>query len=193
MRAGLYRTNRVVALLLGVLLLVLGLATVLWCTGTLARLWPRTPDSIETAQVGDVTTAPWWTAVAAVVGIVLLLLGLWWLLSHLRTTRVGRTALPGSDGSGRLTLELPGVARHFATLAGRQNGVTAARATFVTERGRTVLSSAITVDAEADLDAVSRALADLTAQARDVAGIPRFAARTRLHVSRRHHDLDRVV
>lgn len=192
MRPALRRTNRTVALLLGVLLLVVGLALVAWWSGALADLWSGAPATLDPGRAEEVTTAAWWPAVAAVAGVVLVVVGAAWLLAHLRSTRVTRVALPGSDATGRLVLDLPGVASHFADLAGRENGVTAARASFVAERGRTVLSSTITVDAQADLHAVSRAVAALTAQARDVTGVPRFAARTHLRVSRRRHTLDRV-
>lgn len=43
-----------------------------------------------------------------------------------------------------------------------------------------------------DLAPIRDAFRALTAQGFDVAGIHRFAARAHLHVSRRHHSLDRV-
>jgi hypothetical protein len=192
MTPGLRRTNRTVALVVALVLLVVGVAMILWWAGRLGDVWSGAPDSLDPSQVSDVTTASWWTAVAAAGGVVLIALGLWWLLAHLRSTRISRTVLPGSDASGHLALELPEVAHHFATLAGRNNGVSSAKATFVSERGRTVLTSTVTVDPEANVGAVSSVISALTLQARDVAGIEPFAARTRLHIARRARQLERV-
>ncbi|WP_218780061.1 hypothetical protein, partial [Cellulomonas iranensis] len=51
--------------------------------------------------------------------------------------------------------------------------------------GRHVLVSTLRVDPEADLDALSRDVADLVARTRDVTGLDDLAARTRLAVQRR--------
>ncbi|NMM31151.1 MAG: hypothetical protein HHJ10_08950 [Cellulomonas sp.] len=192
MTPGLRSINRTATLIVGIILLVVGGAMIAWWNDDLRTVWAGAPDSLEPGRVSDVMTTSWWTAVAAAGGIALIVLGLFWLRSHLRSADVSRAVLPGLDPSGQLTLELSGVARHFATLAKRQDGVSEAKAKFVTERGRTILTSTVTVDPEADVAAVSAAIGALTAQARDMAGIERFAARTHLHISRRARAFERV-
>ncbi|UCN14517.1 hypothetical protein LFM56_16910 [Cellulomonas iranensis] len=177
--------DRAVALLLGVVLLVVGVAAVLWWTGTLARLWPGAPTALEPARAADVTGASWFGAAATASGVVLGALVLWWLLAHLGTPRVRELSLAGSDASGRLVLDVAPLAAQVAAQARRVPGVLGARAVVDHEGGRHVLVSTLRVDPEADLDALSRDVADLVARTRDVTGLDDLAARTRLAVQRR--------
>jgi len=192
MTRGVRSVNRVVACVVGLVLLLVGVAAVLWWTGTLADLWSGTPDALDARRVDEVTGAAWFGAVATACGVVLGLLALWWLVAHLGSPRVGTLTLTGSGASGRLTLDAGSLAGHVAEQARRLPGVVGARTAVDLEHGRHVLVSTLQVDPEADLPALADEVAALVTQARDVAGIRGLAARTRLAVRPRARGGTRV-
>jgi len=192
-KRGVRATNRVVAFVVGLALLVVGVAAVLWWAGVLGDVWAQTPTALDPGRVSEVTDATWFGWAATVSGVVLGLLALWWLLAHLGTPRVGTLTLAGSDASGRLTIDVGALAGHVADEARRLPGVVGARSTVDLDRGRYVLVSTLQVDPEADLPALADDVAALVARARDVVGIRRLAARTHLAVRRRARGGPRVV
>jgi len=98
--------NRVVTLLLGLVLLALGAAAVLWWLGT----FPGWPTQLHTDQVTQATQQPWWPWAAGGAGLVLALLGLRWLASHLPDRGVTTITLPGSSRAGRLDAQVRPIA-----------------------------------------------------------------------------------
>ncbi|MBO3089700.1 alkaline shock response membrane anchor protein AmaP [Cellulomonas dongxiuzhuiae] len=192
MTRGLRGLNRVVAFVVGLALLVVGVAAVLWWTGTLGDLWDATPETLDPSRAEEVTSTGWFGAVATACGAVLALLALWWLAAHLASPRAGTVTLRGSDPAGRLTLDPGALAGHVAEQARRLPGVVGARTVVDRERGRHVLVSTLQVDPETDLPTLADQVADLVADARDVAGIQGLAARTRLAVRRRARGGPRV-
>jgi len=192
MTRGVRAVNRIVAFVVGLVLLVVGIAAVLWWAGVLGDVWQATPTALDPGRVDEVTGASWFGWVATASGVVLGLLALWWLVAHLGTPRVGTITLAGSDASGRLTIDVGALAGHVAEQARRLPGVVGARTTVDLERGRHVLVSTLQVDPEADLPELADEVAALVDRARDVVGIRRLAARTRLAVRRRTHQGPRV-
>ncbi|GAA1906531.1 hypothetical protein GCM10009737_04130 [Nocardioides lentus] len=77
-------------------------------------------DELSTQPATTVVESSWFPWVFAVVGLVLGLLGLWWLLSHTRRPHESTLRLRGSGGAGRLELDLSSMADatadRFATL-----------------------------------------------------------------------------
>lgn len=68
------------------------------------------PTSLSTGPVSGWTVTGWWPWAVGAAGVVLVLLGLWWLLSHARHTGDSTRALDGSDATGRLQVDLSSVA-----------------------------------------------------------------------------------
>ncbi|UZN03611.1 hypothetical protein [Cellulomonas sp. S1-8] len=192
MTRGVRSVNRVAAFVVGLVLLVVGVAAVLWWTGTLGDVWAAAPDALDPRAADEVTGAGWFGAVATASGVVLAALALWWLAAHLASPRVGTLTLPGSDASGRLTLDGGSLAGHLAEQARRLPGVVGARSVVDLERGRHVLVTTLDVDPEADLPTLATDVADLITRARDVLGIRGLSARTRLAVQRRSRGGPRV-
>lgn len=192
MRRGVRAVNRVVAFVVGLALLVVGVAAVLWWAGVLGDVWTDAPWGLDPRRVQEVLVLPWFGGVATACGVLLAVLAVWWLVAHLGSPRVGTLTLPGSDASGRLSLDVGALASHVADQARRLPGVSGARSTMDLERGRYVLVSTLQVDPEADLPALADDVAALVTQARDVVGIRRLAARTRLAVRRRTRGGPRV-
>ncbi|MBF0688742.1 MAG: hypothetical protein IR158_13375 [Cellulomonas sp.] len=192
MNRGLRAVNRIVAFVVGLPLVVAGVAAVLWWTGTLSDAWPQTSGALDPRRVQEVVDTGWFGGVATAGGVVLALLALWWLAAHLASPRVGTLRLPGSGADGRLTLDGSALAGHVAEQARRLPGVVGARSVIDREGGRHVLVSTLQVDPEANLPVLSDEVATLVARARDVAELPGMAARTRLAVQRRARGLPRV-
>ncbi|GCD19595.1 hypothetical protein CTKZ_11570 [Cellulomonas algicola] len=156
--------DRVLLLLLGLVLVVVGVAAVGWQVGFLADVWPSAPRRLA-VDTGSVTGESGYPLLLALVGVVLVVLGLWWLLAHLPRRSVGPLRLPGGDRPGRLVVD-PGPA--VATAAGvlaEDRDVRSARGAVLRDRGETVVRLRTTVEPGADLPGVvaacDRVLADL--------------------------------
>src|SRR4051812_48274954 len=108
MRRSILAFDRVVVLLLGLVLIVVGVAAVGWQVGFLSDVWPDVPSSIgvDTASVTDASN---FAVLAGVVGGALVVIGLCWLLAHLPRRSVGSLRLPSGETPGRLVVE-PGPA-----------------------------------------------------------------------------------
>ncbi|NAZ87477.1 hypothetical protein [Kineococcus indalonis] len=176
--------DRLAALLLGLVLLVVGLAAAAWYPGWLARPWPGVPQRVRTGAAGDVLAAAWWPWAAGGAGVVLVLLALWWLLAHLPRRGVGALALPGSTRGARLLIEPDGAADTAAEVLARAPGVRSASARVLHERGRLVVALKATVEPDADLAEVVSAADAVTGDLAHVLGRADARARVRLEVAR---------
>ncbi|MFY0406469.1 hypothetical protein, partial [Solicola sp. PLA-1-18] len=67
-------------------------------------------SSLSTGPASDIVDATWFTWVFAAVGLVLGLLGLWWLAAHARRPHQSSVRLKGSDDHGRLEADLTSIA-----------------------------------------------------------------------------------
>ncbi|MET0788804.1 MAG: hypothetical protein ABWY33_06130, partial [Cellulomonas sp.] len=164
MRRSILAFDRVVVLLLGLVLVVVGVAAVGWQVGFLADVWPDAPSSVD-VDTGRVTDASSFAVVAGVVGGALVVIGLWWLFAHVPRRSVGSLRLPSGPTSGRLVVDPgPAVATAAEVLAD-DPVIRAARGAVLADRGELVVRLRATVDPDSDLDAVvgacDRVLADL--------------------------------
>ena len=164
MRRGVLAMDRVLVLLLGLVLIVLGVAAIGWQVGFLADVWPDVPESagVDTTQVTDSSA---FVAIAVAAGVVLVLLGLWWLLAHLPRRGVGPLRLPSGDVPGALTV-LPGPAvATAADVLADDPGILSARGAVLTDRKERVVRLRVSTYPDADLAPVIRScqvvLADL--------------------------------
>ncbi|GIG23666.1 hypothetical protein Cch01nite_43900 [Cellulomonas chitinilytica] len=183
--------DRVVVLLLGVLLVVAGVAAVGWQQGFLADLWPDVPDSVQ-VDTGTVTTAGSYPALAGAVGVVLVGLGLWWLLAHLPRRSVGTLRLPGSDQPGRLEVDPgPAVATAADVLADDPT-VRSAHGAVLVDRGERVVRLRATVNPDTDLHAAVAACDRVLADLAQVLPADQLHSRVELSVLRRGETEARV-
>ncbi|ABS05934.1 hypothetical protein [Kineococcus radiotolerans] len=179
MSRGVLAVDRLVAVLLGLLLVAGGVAGLAWWTGDLA---PGT--SLDTAPVADVTGAGWFPAACGGLAVVLALLGLWWLLAHVPRRGAGQVALPGSGPRGALRVEGDAPAKAAAQVLGAVPGVRSAGGRLVQDRGRLVAELSATLEPRADLAEVAAAAGEVRGQLLEVLSRPDVVGRVRLGVAR---------
>jgi len=172
--------DRLAALLLGLVLIGVGLGAIAWQTGTLS--WTqrgRIAPGTETA-----TGQVWWPWATGAVGVLLILLGLWWLVAHVPRRRLGEIRLPGSGAAGILRANTNAVAAAAADSLAAAAGVRSATGRAFTDRGRPTIALTATLDPMADLG-VAREVAQQVrgeiAQALDGAAL---ATRIHLHIAK---------
>ena len=192
MRRSVLGLDRVVAVLLGVLLLAGGIAMAAWYNGNLRRLFPQFPKELSTDQAGDLATAGWWPWATGAAGALFVLLGLWWLLSHLPRRGVGPLVLPGSGRTGRLSVDPSGPATAAAEVLSDPPGIRTATGRVRRDRGELGGARTATMDPRADLTEVIAATDAVAAGLNRVLGRDDARARVLLSVARRARAQPRV-
>ncbi|MFF0341406.1 hypothetical protein [Kribbella sp. NPDC004875] len=179
MRRGVIALDRALGLIVALVLVASGALAVTWWYGVL----PGAPASIRVHGPADHTTASWWPWATGAAGIVLVLLGLWWLVRHL-PRRVGGRFTLAADRSGRLSADahaaVAAAAEHLTRLPEVRDG----SGRVVSDRGQLVAELQCTIEPSADLDLVHRAVTRAAADLQTVLGLPRLRHRTRLRVAR---------
>lgn len=180
--------DRVVAFVVGLVLLAVGVAAVLWWLGTFAS-WPA---RLDTSGVRDLTGQTWWPWAIGLVGVVLILLGLRWLVGHLPARGASQLKLPGSDASGRLVAQISPVARAAAEVFEQAPGVRSASATIREARGQLIVRLNATIEQQADLGAVAAAADQVSADLARVLQRDDIHCQVNLGVAQRARAMPRV-
>ena len=99
--------DRVAVLLLGLALTLGGLALLAWRPGLLADVWPDSWNPVQDQVRLDTgfLDAEWWPWALGVVGVLSVVLGLGWLVSHVPNRAVGTVVLPGGPVPGTLRID----------------------------------------------------------------------------------------
>lgn len=189
------RLDRVLLALAGLVLVVVGVAALLWTTGTLAGVVDGVPESLDTAVVTDAASESWWPYATGALALVLAVVALWWMLAHLPPRTVAEQDLPGSTRAARLRISRSAVADATAHAAGQLPSVHKATATLRDEGPELVLSLLVTVDPATDLPELASRLDGVVADAASVLADDRLRSRTtlRLRSSRRSDREARVA
>lgn len=153
MTRGLLRLDRLVTLLVGLGLVGLGLVVVDWHYGEVFV----SPVVLDTTPAADLMDAAWWPWAVAAAGLVLGLIGLTWLLAHLRREGPATLRLNSSGPTGRLETDLRSVASVAAVRLGNLAPVTGVRGTTRVYGSHTVVELRGHVDAAADVAALTEA------------------------------------
>jgi len=184
MRRSVLAFDRVLVVLLGLVLIVLGVAAVGWQAGFLGSVWADVPDEISVDST-TVTEASSFAVVAGVVGAALVVVGLCWLVAHLPRRSVGSLRLPSGEQPGRLVVDPgPAVATAAEVLADDPL-VRSARGAVLADRGENVVRLRATVDPDADLGEVVAACDRVLADLAHVLPADQLRSRVELSVLRR--------
>ncbi len=184
--------DRVIAVLFGLILLTAGAAVTAWYSGSLRRLFPQVPKRLSIHQANDLVKTSWWPWAIGASGMLLVILGLWWLIAHLPRRRAGLLVLPGSNRAGRLRVDPTGPASTAADILADTPGVRAVHSSAHRERGQLIIEMHTTMDPRADLSEVIAATDAIATDLNAVLGRDDLQARVLLTVARRAKAQPRV-
>ncbi len=180
--------DRLMTVLVGLLVLVLGAGLVLWWLDRVSWL----SGSVDTSSVQDVLDQPWWPWVAGVGGVLLVVLGLRWLLAHLPARGVGELSLAGSGSQGRLLAAARPVVSAATDQLAAAPGVRSAGGKIVRERGQLVVRLRAAIEPSADLGAVAGAADQVVSDLARVLERDDLFCQVRLRLASGHREPSRV-
>lgn len=151
--------DRVATLVLALLLLAAGALGAWWWTGRSSL-----PGTLRSGSAEDLIAQAWWPVASAVVGVILVLLGLRWIAAHLNRQKVSNLRLRGSGPKGRLDVVGTKVAGAAADAFSDTLGVRSARGVVVRDRGQLVARISAVIEPEADLALLARQADTVSAQ-----------------------------
>lgn len=175
------KIDRVATLLVAILLVALGLLMVDW---HYRWVFDSYPAELSTGPAREVVTADWFLWALAAAGVVLGLLGLVWLLAHLRRRGPSTLRLRTSDETGRVQADLRSIADASGGRLQSIAALTGVTGTVVTIQSRPVIllrgrvdpvasTASITDAAETCTRDLSAAFPDQAITCRILVGSPR--------------------
>lgn len=106
-----YKLDRLATIVVALLLIALGLALIDWRYHLVLHSYSH---RISLGSLPTWAASSWWPWVFFAVTLILGLVGVWWLLSHLRNTTSKQTKMPQSDPHGTITLDAASLASAVA-------------------------------------------------------------------------------
>lgn len=179
--------DRIATLIMAAVLIAGGALGVWWWTGD-SSLAARS----STAPVQDLVATDWWPWASAVVGVLLILMGLRWLAAHVARTKVTRLNLTGSGAAGMLGVDAGRVASAAADAFADTLGVRSAKGRVNRDRGQIVAQIDATIEPEADLSTIAEQADLVSAQLAHVLGRNDLRCSVQLTVARHGRPTDRV-
>lgn len=180
--------DRIATFVVGLVLLAVGVAAVIWYY----RLVGGFPKMLHARTATRIMAQGWWPWVAGAGGVVLVLLGLRWLVSHVPQRHNKQLALTGSDRTGRLTADLSAVSQAAADTLADVPGVRSTGSAVHLDRGRRTLDITLTAEPHAELGDVVDASERMTAELAQVLGADAPATRVNVRVARNERQGPRV-
>jgi hypothetical protein len=173
--------DRVAALVLGVFLLAVGAAMVIWTT----HLIDGAPEYLTAPGLVFAAQTAWWPWAVTAAGILLVLLGLRWLATHRPARRARELTLADSNLSdGCLSADLGSLADAAAAELRERPAITSARGKAVIDRGKPSIHLDVTAAGTDTLAHAARAADEVAATTVGMLG-DAIAVQTRLHVNTR--------
>lgn len=188
MGRGVIAVDRVAAFVLGVGLVAAGAAALGWRFD----LIPDAPARLRFSWLPDSTQTAWWPWATGAAGVLLVLIGLVWLIRHLRSRGVGRLQLVGSDQTGRLTADANAAANAAGDTLTQTAGVRSSTGRVVSDRGQLVAELNLTIEPTADLGIVQAAAEQASHDLHRIVGRDDLHHRVQLHVARHEETSARV-
>ncbi|TCC32156.1 hypothetical protein [Kribbella sindirgiensis] len=180
MRRGVIAVDRTVGVVVALVLIAAGALAVSWWYDVL----PGAPDRISLSGPADHTRTGWWPWATGTGGVLLALLGLWWLLRHLPRRISGRFTLTDTDPNGRLVADAHAAVAAAARDLTSHPEIRDSSGRVVADRGELVAELQCTIEPSADLDAVHPLVTQSASDLAAVLGLPQLRHRIVLHVAR---------
>lgn len=152
--------DRLVALLVGLVLVVLGVGAVVWQLDLVTQL----PSKVDAPWAQDLPDQAWWPWALGAAAILLVLVALRWFGAHAPSRKLATHPLPGSGPEGRLRIDLDALASAAADQLAEAPSVRSAKGSALGGKGSGALEVTATVDSRADLGHVRSAIADVGQQ-----------------------------
>lgn len=146
--------GRVVALVLGLTLVVVGVVIIAWSLGLRDLGFTELSRQVSTAWADSVVTEAWWPWALGAAGLVLALLSLWWIVSLIPRPPLRRLRLPGSGHAGELWVDAREASNAVARALSARIGGHEARGAIRRESRGLVLENQVSVAADAELGRV---------------------------------------
>jgi hypothetical protein len=170
-------TDRLAVLLVGLALLAAGVGVLAWGAGLIADRH----GAITMAGLVTATASGWWPWATSTAGVVCIVGGLRWLISHRPAPRIPALTLTGSSRAGRLTANLGSLADAAATNLASRPAVRSANGKAVLDRGSPSIHLDATAASADSLAEAAQNADDISATVAAMLATP-ISVRTRLHV-----------
>ncbi|MGL4172963.1 MAG: hypothetical protein ACRCTR_02655 [Actinomycetota bacterium] len=177
--------DRIATVTLGLGLIGLGLSALAWWADVFN--WSR---QFDVRSAIDFPLSPWWAW--GLGGAVASLTALWWMSTHLRSSRVKYFPLPGSDVAGQLIAQAKPTADAAANRVSGTLGVRRAQGVIVRRYRQNVLQLDVTIDPAMSLTAAAESGDHIADEVNRVLPHSNVLTWTRLRVARHHRRLSRV-
>ena len=171
--------DRMVALLVGVALIALGAAMLVWNSGWIATA----PHVITAPALRTATTTTWWPWALAAAGIVMVAGAVWFLLIHTPDTGAKGLRLPSTE-LGALTVDLSEVAAAAARTLEQVPEVQSARGKVVLDRGVRMVDLTVIATAATDLASLPESIDVVCSQIATMLADPTVATRTVIRIAK---------
>jgi hypothetical protein len=146
--------DRLVALLVGAALVVIGAGALIWHTGWIHRL----PQVISAPALAAAVDAPWWRWAVAGVGLVSVAVALRWLMAHRPSLGTAPIRLHDAGDVGTITIDPAAIAAAAAAELERHPAVRVAKGKAVADRNDRMVEIAVTAAHPDELAAVIDAI-----------------------------------
>lgn len=180
--------DRLATLVVALVLVLAGVSAIAWWLDAVSWL----PGSVDLSSVKDAMGQSWWPWALALVGVLLVLLGLRWIIGHVPDRGVKDLRLPGSNEQGKLRAAATPVATVAAQVLEDTPGVRSSSGKIVRERGQLVAQLRTTIEAGADLRSVAAAADQVSADLARVLERDDVRCLVQLKVAARSRPLPRV-
>lgn len=158
-----YKIDRLATIVVAILMLALGLVLLDWRYHLVLHGYPK---QISLGSLAIWADTSWWAWAFAAITLLLGVLGLWWLLAHLRRNTIKATKMPQSGPQGTITMDTSSLANAIAQTL-QDAGPFSSVAANATQDGRatTVLVNAYP-DQQADGPSIIQAIQEMRAHLR---------------------------
>ena len=172
--------DRLAALLLGALLILLGLGMLVWNTDWL----PHIPQAITAPGLVTASGTHWWPWALAATGILLVALALRWLFAHTPTAKIKTQRLSGGEKNGVIDVDLKEVAGAAAHALEQHSDVDSAKGKAIIDRGTRTIALDVTTNSPTLLSELTASIDAVGRQLAEVIGEAHVATRTTIHVAK---------